>query len=281
MSDLGRFGRQSLDSDGGLGPMTFAERLLLLLSRTPGGDDYAESLTSYDEAESSGSTSPLWLLQTVFPGFLGMISGKSVLDFGCGNGYQSVALATAGARQVLGVDTNLDALIRGRALADRSGVASIVQFSEEVPQELLGSFDVVISQNSMEHFSKPSETVGVMLRAMNANGDLLITFGPPWFSPRGSHMHFFTKVPWVNLVFSEKTVMTVRSRFRNDGAQRYEDVESGLNKMSLARFESLIREMHVFPTYRRYECVKGLNGFARIPLLREMLVNRVSVILRR
>jgi hypothetical protein len=30
-------------------------------------------------------------------------------------------------------------------------------------------------------------------------------------------MHFFTKVPWVNLLFSEKTVMTVSFRFKSDG----------------------------------------------------------------
>jgi len=260
---------------------TFAERLLLLLSRRPGDTDYAESRSNYNEAESAGSTSPLWLLQRVFPDFLGIISNKSVLDFGCGDGYQSVALATAGASHVLGVDANLDALNRGRALAERNGVGSIVQFSSGVPHELLGSFEVVISQNSMEHFSRPSETVGIMLRAMSSNGVLLITFGPPWFAPRGSHMHFFTKVPWVNLFFSETTVMKVRSRFRNDGAQRYEDVESGLNKMSLARFEALIKGVQLSPTYRRYECVKGLNILAKVPLLREMFVNRVSVILRR
>lgn len=39
---------------------------------------------------------------------------------------------------------------------------------------------------------------------------LLITFGCPWLSPYGSHMHFFTKMPWINVFFSETTVMRVR-----------------------------------------------------------------------
>ncbi|CAN5864331.1 hypothetical protein BH24ACI4_BH24ACI4_08100 [soil metagenome] len=54
-------------------------------------------------------------------------------------------------------------------------------------------------------------------------------------------MVHFTKLPWVNVLFSERTVMQVRARFRDDGATRYEEVVMGLNRMTIARFERLIR----------------------------------------
>jgi hypothetical protein len=62
-------------------------------------------------------------------------------------------------------------------------------------------------------------------------GCVLITFFEPWLSPYGSHMSHFTRVPWINVLFSERTVMNVRSLFRSDGATRYEDVEGGLNRI--------------------------------------------------
>ena len=144
-----------------------------------------------------------------------------------------------------------------------------------------GHFDIVLSQNSMEHFPDPHGALKTMISALRLDGKLLITFGPPWFSPRGSHMHYFTKVPWVNLLFSERTVMNVRGRFRHDGATRYVDVESGLNRMSVAKFERMINEFDLVPLYRRYDCVKGLDIAGTIPIVRELLVNRISVILGR
>src|SRR6185295_9848751 len=99
------------------------------------------------------------------------------------------------------------------------------------------------------------------------------------FRSYGSHMQFFTRVPWVNLLFSERTVMNVRGRFRNDGAKRYQDVEAGLNQMSVSKFERILREQGLVPVYRKYECVKGMNVLAHAPLLRELLINHVTALL--
>ncbi len=60
---------------------------------------------------------------------------------------------------------------------------------------------------------------------------------------------------------------------------RYEEVEGGLNKMSVAKFERLIRECGLRVDYKRYDCVKGINFMGKIPLLRELFVNNISGIL--
>ena len=75
--------------------------------------------------------------------------------------------------------------------------------------------------------------------------------------------------------------MKVRSLYRNDGAKRYEDVESGLNKMSVSKFERLIKTSSLEVVYKRYECVKKMNFLSKIPILRELFINHVSVILRK
>jgi hypothetical protein len=119
-----------------------------------------------------------------------------------------------------------------------------------------------------------------MKSALKSDGKLLVTFGPPWYAPYGSHMQFFTRMPWVNILFSERTVMRVRARYRSDGAMRYRDVESGLNQMTVAKFEALVKRNGLLLEEGRYQCIKGLNGLGRIPFLRELFVNHISCVLR-
>ena len=195
--------------------LNFSGRLLLFLSRKPGSDDYPSGKEEWD---LDGALS---LLCRVFPNFMARFVGKEILDLGCGLGYQAVALARNGARYVLGIDTNEKRLAEARDLARKFGLERQVEFADRLEDRCKRRFDMVISQNSMEHYPDPLKTLEEMRWALNQDGSLLITFGPPWYAPYGSHMHFFTKVPWVNIFFDEKTVMKVRAYFRSDGATRY------------------------------------------------------------
>jgi SAM-dependent methyltransferase len=252
--------------------MWLGERLLAALSVEPGHE--------YRPGTGGGPADPLAALRRVYPGFDAMVAGKRVLDFGCGEGHQSVALAEIGAN-VVGVENNPRTLTRAREMLARSSVQDRVTFVESLASSDEGRFDVVISKDSMEHFSDPAAILRLMVAALAPDGKLLITFGPPWYAPYGSHANFFTKVPWVQLWFSERTVMRVRARYRSDGAMRYEDVESGLNKMSLRKFERLVADAGLSFAYRRYDCVKGVDVLGKIPLVRELFVNQVSCILQR
>jgi len=254
--------------------MVVAERILSALSRAPGAHNPIAARHEHNTDQSS-----LALLERAFPDFTNSIQGKRIVDFGCGSGYQTVALARGGADEVLGVDSNAQTLVKARASLAQVSSPHNVTFAESLPDDAAGQFDIVISQNSMEHFSDPDAALREMTRALKDNGRLLITFGPPWYAPYGSHMHFFTKVPWVNLWFSEKTVMNVRARFRQDGARRYEDVESGLNKMSVRKFERMVQNADLQTLHREYWCVKRLDFLGHVPVVREMFVNHITSIL--
>ena len=253
--------------------MRIGERVLLALSRPPGNEDYpANDHATVEDA--------LHNLRMRFPDLRRLVEGRRVLDFGCGEGMQAVALAREGAGLVVGVDTNARTLARARERAAGLGrIAERLRFHMTLPAELRGGFDVVVSQNAMEHFGDPEGVLREMRDALAPGGRIILTFGPPWYAPSGSHMHFFTRVPWVNLLFAERTVMAVRARFRRDGARRYEEVESGLNRMSVARFERVVRASGLRMTRRRYECVRGLDFLRHPPLLRELFINNVSCIL--
>ena len=254
--------------------MRVGERILLAFSRPVDAPDLA------DAAREPGVEHALDDLLSRFPDLPERVRGHRVLDFGCGAGRQAVALARAGAAFVLGVESNARTLRGARALAAAEGIApERLAFAPAVPQELRGGFDVVVSQNAMEHFGDPVGVLREMRAALAPGGCIVLTFGPPWYAPSGSHMHFFTRVPWVNLLFSERTVMAVRARYRADGARRYEEVESGLNRMTVGRFERLAASAGLRTERRRYDCVKGIRLLGRAPLLRELFINNVACVL--
>ena len=252
--------------------MRLSEKILLLLSRN---EDDCSSL-SFVECNPDNA---LYILCDAFPDFIADIQNKAVLDFGCGAGLQALALAEKGASRVVGIETNKELLERAGKYAETRGVRGRVEFKQRLSESELGKFDIVISQNSMEHFRDPLGILCQMKEALNEKGRIYILFGPPWFAPYGSHMEFFTKIPWVNLLFPEETVMNVRARFREDGAMKYEDVKSGLNKMSVDKFERITQKSGLKIRYKKYQCLKRLDFLGKIPHLRELAINQINCVL--
>jgi SAM-dependent methyltransferase len=247
--------------------MSFAARLLRLLSIDPRAIDegLAKRLTP---ADARAEMSSLW------PAIMGQLGGTKVLDFGCGHGAHAVALAELGC-DVTGLDIQSRLLRDARELAGNLNVRFIEALQ---PEE---SFDWIVSINSMEHFRDPLAVLQDMKRHLRPGGGVLVTFCPTWLSPYGAHMHYFTRVPWVHLLFPESAVMEVRSRYQRDGAKRYEDVEGGLNKMTVGRFKQLCADVGLTFTFLRVDYVKGMQWAGRLPTLRELLANRVTALLRR
>jgi len=252
--------------------MTIAERLLLSLSCDP--------RTSIRDLNLDGWTpeNALRNWREVIPRFDEEIKGKALVDFACGLGFQAVALVQNGASRVLGIDTNAEVLEQARARIRASDLDARIALKPHLDPADEGAFDVVLSQNGMEHFAEPGLALEVMLRSLKRGGKMLLTFGPPWLSPYGAHMQFFTSVPWVNLLFSERTVMNVRRRYRDDGLASY---EPALNRMTLGKFERLLARTRLHVEYQKYDCVKKFNSLRGLPWLRELFVNRVTVVGRR
>jgi len=243
------------------------ERILLGFSRAP-----ADAAVGHLAADWRVAMARLLV---DYPDLRRQIAGRRVVDFGCGEGHHAVAMAREGACEVLGVDIDADLLARGREAALAVGVADRVRFVTEVRAADMGGHDLLVSLNSMEHFGAPRAALEQMLGLLRPGGRLLISFDPTWYSPWGGHMHFFTSVPWVHLLFPESTVMKVRARFRDDGATRYAEVPGGLNRMSVARFERIMDDPRLELLDLRLVGIRNISLFGRIPVLRELLVPRV------
>ena len=104
------------------------------------------------------------------------LSGKAVLDVGCGGGILSEAMAGRGA-QVTGIDLGEKALKVAQLHKLESGAAvdyrlvSVEELAEEQPE----SFDVVTCMEMLEHVPDPSAIVGACTRLVKPGGQVFFS----------------------------------------------------------------------------------------------------------
>ena len=219
-----------------------------------------------------------------FPEFGRQIKGKTVLDYGCGYGEQVTAMAAAGARKVIGYDPSEDALkIAKAAMKPEDGSIGYIRSLSG----FVRFFDVVVSQNAFEHFLDPETDIEKMMYVTDHGGLIFITFGPPWHAPWGAHMEAWCRIPWIQnwplrWIFLERTVMKVRQTYRTDSTgPKWTYHSVGVGKMTVHRFERLIRKHGAHVIYRRYTCCWGLNFLQHIPIVREWMINHISVVIQK
>ena len=166
--------------------------------------------------------------------FFAKIKGKVVIDFGCGEGADTVEMAVKGAERVIGVDIRDDVLRVANRKAIEAGVQDTCLFATSTSEVA----DYVVSLNAFEHFADPGAILRIMSTFLRPKGEVLICFGPTWYHPLGGHL--FSVFPWAHLILSEEALIGWRSRFKTDGATRFGEVAGGLNQMTIANFEALV-----------------------------------------
>lgn len=172
------------------------------------------------------------------------IAGREVLDFGCGEGGFTLALAAGAARHVTGLDILPDfAFAEAEAARRGAAVTFVGAASTTLPD---AGFDIVISHDSFEHFAQPEAILAEMVRLTRPGGRILIKFGPPWGNPWGRHMGGTIRRdrPWIHLLVSERTIMRAQSVYHREPelSEYYDQLPGGLNKMTVGRFKRIIHQ---------------------------------------
>jgi SAM-dependent methyltransferase len=169
-------------------------------------------------------------------GFFSRITGRVVIDFGCGEGGDAVEMAGRGAKQVIGIDIREDVLQVARQKALSRGLKNACSFVTSTNE----TADVIVSVDAFEHFADPAGILCAMNRLLQPEGEVLVSFGPTWYHPSGGHL--FSVFPWAHLIFSERALIRWRSTFKMDGATRFSEVAGGLNQMTISRFQELVAD---------------------------------------
>jgi SAM-dependent methyltransferase len=131
------------------------------------------------------------------------VTGRDVLDFGCGDGQLSLFLATKKPRRILGVDINPAAIARARAAADTD-----VEFrlgSKDRMPVLDQSIDTIVAFDCLEHVMSPLPIFQDWYRVLRPRGKCLIEWFP-FKGPWGPHMESLIPIPWAHVLFGERAM---------------------------------------------------------------------------
>lgn len=145
-------------------------------------DGYAKWADSYD-AYPNGL---IRIEEPIVRGFLGDVSGKRVLDAGCGTGRHTQWLAQQGAK-VTGVDPSPEML----AIARRKcpGVELLAGTFERLPVPD-AAFDLALNALVLEHLPEVRSPIAELARVVAPGGAVVVSVFHPFFVLRGIPAHF-------------------------------------------------------------------------------------------
>ncbi len=128
------------------------------------------------------------------------LSGKRLLDIGCGLGGADVVLARAlQAGQVVGIDIEEPLVVRARQIVADAGLEDRIEIRLVEPGPLpfdAGSFDVIFSKDSIIHIpDKPNFYIDV-LRVLQPGG---VFVGSDWLTGRSDRGRSAAMQKWVDI----------------------------------------------------------------------------------
>ena len=175
------------------------------------------------------------------------LTGKDVLDLGCGYGGRSIRYAELGSRSVTGIEPEERQCSEAREFATLRNVAAtfVTGLGECLPLPA-NSFDCVVCYDVLEHVCDPGKTLEECLRVLRAGGSLYAVF-PPFYHPTGAHFEsWLSKMPWPHVLFPCRALVKAGTgilSMRNDNYRpnpmRPTDKLWGLNGITIRKVRQI------------------------------------------
>ena len=163
---------------------------------------------------------------------------RSALELGCKDGMVAAALAKKGIRS-FGLD--ISRIGAGACAFDKRGREAGANFIQADAAHLpfcSGSFDLVFSFDSFEHFPNPATVLAEAARVLVPGGHLFLKFGPIATAPFGLHAYRSIPVPYVHILFDLAEVVDFAKRSGRDLDWPF------INNLSLQSYRKMFREVN-------------------------------------
>lgn len=136
--------------------------------------------------------------------------GRTVLDFGCGDGATALGVAHRAEASIVGVDLFKTFLHLPQLSKRTLGTAELppnLAFAQNTLGEPLpfaaDSVDLIFSWSVFEHLADVKGTLHEFSRITRRGGAIFIQIEPLYFSPFGSHLQRLIREPWAHLIYGE------------------------------------------------------------------------------
>jgi SAM-dependent methyltransferase len=205
-------------------------RLCLLASQAMAGafsqhDDCAH--VAYFATQQHSSNAEFWHRFGAIPA----VSGKRVLDLGCGHGALSVELAKLGA-SVLGVD-----LDEARIDWAKRNAGDLADFACVDVANIEGMFDFIVSKDTFEHIADMEAMLSALRQLLASGGQIWAGFSPLYNSPWGDHGRAGVRIPWGHVLLPSRVVYALASRHQGRTVRSLDDLElNGITPRAFRRW---------------------------------------------
>jgi SAM-dependent methyltransferase len=230
----------------------------------------ADEQTAYEQAKAS-KTMVRYLME------LGRGETRDVLDFGCGWGGETLAIAPE-VRSIIGVDVDPANLAQAERARQRLHVSNcrFVHGTESLPDACV---DGVFSTDTFEHVQDLPYAFRELYRVLRPGGKLIASWGPLFYSPQGYHLYWTTQVPYAHLLFGLRPILQLRNERAEQPITAQTWADMGLNGRTYEEYRAAANDagfdLHRFARVP----VRGLNRLAQLPGLSRLLTFGINAYL--
>ena len=184
------------------------------------------------------------------------LSNKTILDFGCGNGAQTVQFADAGAK-IIAIDIDKSDLTTLSNYCRENGLKNILTslYDGQKLPVCSASVDLAVSYEVLEHVENEAQALREIRRVLKPNGKVIFSVpNKGWiFETHGAYLPF---LPWNRVPFFSWLPRSIHSRFAKARIYRKKDIQEVFtrNGFKLLRMEYITAPMDVVknPTLKRF-----------------------------
>jgi len=236
------------------------------------------------------------------------LTGRDVLDFGCGDGGLSLHVAAKGVRSITGIDLKAELIDAARARAATLRPAAQPRFVAASDQRSIdlpdANLDVILCFDVLEHILEYEAIVREWVRVLRPGGRVLILW-VPWLHPYGPHINSLVPIPWAHVLFSQRVLLDTCARVydlpefepklwdldehgrKKPNKWRELDRLPAVNRLTIRRFERLCREVGLAIERAQYRGFGGgalawcTHALTRVPGVRELFTSHTVYELRK